>query len=294
MAYPSNLDFLNQNQFRAYPLISTGVYDTTSAFSIPDGLIVDASFSVGSTITKRVYISKLILSTPALVIYVSDEADVEIGTFTIDLNYVEINDTVNMAASDAYTGAYGKLTIGDVSSLSTQPSGTFLFTISSGEFEPRTIVPSRVRVDRLVFENADGSSISATGNVILNARTNLRFSEDTDTNTVIFDAGNGLGLNQACSSENQPIETINGISPDVDGDFTLLFDACSQAVPLPNGIRITDICSQSCAGCAEAELLTERLIQMEEDFLALRNRYNTLVEAHSKFQGNINSVCTAP
>lgn len=286
-----NLDFLNQNSLRAYPLRAENPkIDTSGVFVIPDGLIVDACFSISSDITKRVFISRLTWSDPLLTIEISDELNTLVCTFVVNRNTHTENQTYYAAPSAAYAGASAKLTIGSVDTLFTTPSGTFQFTLSNTEFEPTTVVPSVIGINRLVFNDQFGNTNSVTGDVLLEARQNLRFTYDSLNNKLILDAGDGLGLNQACNNPT-PIRTINGVSPDNDGDFFFTSENCLTISEITNGLNFDDKCSQTCAGCDEVSTLTDRQVQMESDLLLLRDYYNSLLSALATYQANVNATC---
>jgi len=287
MVYPTNLEYLNENSHRSFPLKSNVTKkDSNEVFSIPDAFITDLKLSAGSDISLRFYISKLSYLDPYIVLEISDGSSVLAGTITIDVSTHVINNSYSVAPASAYSAFSGSMTIGDLAFLSNAPSGIFEFSITDSEFEPVTIVPSQKQVDRIVFRNYDGTTISASGNVGIVARSNIRFQEGATANVINFDVGDGLGLNQACNDA-EPILTINGIAPDAGGNFLLEFDSCITNTPITNGLRIDDVCSSTCAGCEELEVLTNRLIDMENSLISLRDRYNTLRSAHETYQTNV-------
>jgi hypothetical protein len=77
-----------------------------------------------------------------------------------------------------------------------------------------------------------------------------------------FDAIEGAGLSADCDctadqEEVDPIRTINGIGPDIDGNFTLLGDDCIKLAGIENGIEMDDDCSKPCCGCSELEIVIQ-------------------------------------
>ncbi len=171
--------------------------------------------------------------------------------------------------------------------------GNFSFTLAATEFETRTVIPSVANVNRITFKNFDGSTYSLTGDVKIESRLNLLFKYDADTDTVILDVGDGLGLNRVCTETRPYIATINGIAPDEDHNFTIDFSDCIAVTPLASntGILLDDICCKPCAGCDEIETLTNRLATLESDLLQLRDYFQNLSTTFNNFQISVNTTC---
>jgi len=287
-----NLDFLNSNSLRAFPLRQTVTrIDATGTFKIPDELVVDASLAITSDPTKRVYISKVITLNPILVLELSDEASTLIGTITVNTSTHTEYQVYNLAASVSFSGVIGKVSIGRLQALQTLPSGVFEFTLTTAEIEGRCVIPSIRGINRIVFNDQFGNLHSLSGDVKLEGRQNIRLTLDAPNNKIIMDAGEGLGLNQSCANVGVPIKTINGVGPAANGAFTLTTDDCITVVSIQNGLRIEDICSTTCAGCEEGNALTLRAIQIENQLRDLYTYYNSLLNALNTYQANVNASC---
>ncbi len=164
-----NLDFLNANTIRNFP-IREGLSrtDTSGAFTIPDDFMVDLLLSVSSDPATRVYISRIV--------NMPDEIEIEFALYgsATQIGVVSLNPaghsrytTYYMAASNNYAAATGKLVVGEISTITTLPYGTFTFDQTTTEVEARTVVPGLATVSRFVFRNADGTSFSVTGDVTI-------------------------------------------------------------------------------------------------------------------------------
>lgn len=276
-----NLDFLNANTIRNFP-IREGLSrtDTSGAFTIPDDFMVDLLLSVSSDPATRVYISRIV--------NMPDEIEIEFALYgsATQIGVVSLNPaghsrytTYYMAASSSYAAATGKLVVGEVSTITTLPYGTFTFDQAATEVEARTVVPGLATVSRFVFRNADGSSFSVTGDVTIVAQTNTKFRL-IDSVTVAIDAGEGLGLNAPCADDRPCLKTINNIPPDEDGNFTLTTSDCARFTNLASGtlkgLNLADSCCKPCLSCNEIGDLTQRLTQLESDLIALRTHYNNV------------------
>ena len=276
-----NLDFLNANTIRNFP-IREGLSrtDTSGAFTIPDDFMVDLLLSVSSDPATRVYISRIV--------NIPDEIEIEFALYgsATQIGVVSLNPaghsrytTYYMAASSNYAAATGKLVVGEISTITTLPYGTFTFDQTATEVEARTVVPGLATVSRFVFRNADGTSFSVTGDVTIVAQTNTRFRL-VDSVTVAVDAGEGLGLNAPCADDRPCLKTINNIPPDEAGNFTLTTSDCAKFTNLASGtlkgLNLADSCCKPCLSCNEIGDLTQRLTQLESDLIALRTHYNNV------------------
>lgn len=294
MAYIENLDYLNVNSLRNYP-IKEGCSgkDSTGFFTLPNEFIVDFSLSASSDVTKRFYISKIANLVDVITIEISDFDNVVVGNFSIPVSAHVLNNTYVLVPTDTYVKANGKLVVGYLRGLSQLPKGFFAFTSASTEFETRTVIPSQTGVNRITFINADGTKYTLTGDVNIEARINLDFKYNASSNTVILDAGQDIGLNTVCKNAPVCIQTINGIPPDSNYNFTLVTSECATLSTLPtgNGITLSDICCKPCAGCTDIEELTNRLTTVESNLIQLRNYYASLQTTFGTFQVAINTPC---
>jgi hypothetical protein len=56
--------------------------------------------------------------------------------------------------------------------------------------------------------------------------------------------------------------TINGISPNTNGDFVLEDNECQGLEEIINGLQLVDKCAKPCCGCSELNVVTEKLTFM--------------------------------
>lgn len=293
-----SLDFLNANALRNFPL-KEGVsrVSTLGEFTIPNDFIVDLQVAVSYDPAKRYYISRIVNFEDVITIEISNDVASLVGSFSIvKSNHWQYKEYL-MSPADNFNGAVGVACITSLTSMGEQPQGAFLFTLASAELEARCSVPALKGINRLVFQNTTGESYSLSGDVIIEARQNLRFKLDPDVeNKIILDAGNGLGLNTICSDELKCIKTINGIPPDSDGNFTLDFSDCATLTPIPagTGLLLEDICCKPCVGCNDIEELTTRLMTTETGLLQLRNYYDSLLSLFTDFKTTATFTCDCP
>ncbi len=304
MPFVDNLDFLNLNSLRAYPLkegVTKKSIDTN--LLIPDNFIVDATFSFFASVEKRLYISRITNNSSVIVVEISDELNEILGTFDIDCaDHVRKKDYYfTPSESNVDAGFNGKMVVDTLDHLLSQANGTFSFAIEAAEFESRVVIPSISNITRLKFVDKDSQHLfSVSGDVVLQARTNLKFTKlvVSGTTYIVLDAGNGLGLNQACPGDKPCIKSINGLQADPDDDynFTLDGDSCLQITngEDSHGLVLNETCCKPCVGCDEIGQITERLIQIEADLLKLKDYYNQLNALSTQLGNLIGFSCDCP
>ena len=289
-----SLDWTDLNALRRYPLREgLSAVSVDGLFSIPDDFIVDFSLSASSDVSRRFYVSKIFNKLTKVVIEISDNLNTVVGTFEVTASSHTQDDTYTMHASDAYVGANGRVTLGTFSSISRQPAGTYYFTLSTTEFEPRTIVPGIQGVDRIAFTDILSDTYTLTGDVKLLSRNNLRFSHDGNNNRVIFDAADNLGLNKQCAITNC-VKMIDGVKPNpADGNLSLIGLNCLRvSSPAQYTLSFEDTCCIPCSGCDDLATLTTRLTSLENKFIELKGYYNAVDLQLSTYLSTINSNCS--
>ena len=288
----TNLNYLNENSYRAYPLRELARTSTDGVMYIPDSFVVDFAIAYSSNVTAACFISRIIVDQISIVLDIADISTGNIiGSFTVPVTQADYAYAqYQLVPSNMYAGANGKLVVCSVSGIS-DIHGTFLFLSTATQFEATTIVPSMSGVNSITFINANGQTFSLTGNVTIKARQNFEFKYDALHNTVTLDAGNGLGLNQSCAL-GQPITTINNIPPDSNGNFNLLGTACATFTSIPNGLLLTDTCAQPCLGCTDIATLSARVNLVEDNLLALTGNYLALNTAYDNFKTQVDFSCS--
>jgi len=214
-----------------------------------------------------------------------------VGVFNIPTSNVR-NTTVYLSAGSGFAGAVGKLVVGSIDSILDGPSGEFQFDVTSAEFESPCFYTSVSGVSRLVFTDASGVTSSYTGNVVLNAGRNVGFVV-VDGSTVILNAGEGLGLNTVCQTVTPVITTINGIAPDVDGNFNFDTTDCASLEAITNGIQLINTCCKPCNSCTEVSELISRIKIVEDNLLALRSTYQGMLTEYEALKQALTCACSS-
>lgn len=286
-----SLDWATVNSLRRYPIREgSSIISNNGLFEIPDSLIVDFTLCASSDVTSRYYISKIFNKLSEISIEISDFSQTIVGSFDINKTAHTQDKDYYMTPTNNYVGANGKITIGKLDDLTTQPVGLFSFSTEATEFEPRTIVPGLVGLSRMTFVDSSNAQFSMTDTVTIASRSNLLFSYPGG-DKVVLDAGDNLGLSKVCSSS-VPIQSINGVIPDADGNINLIGLNCLK---ISNSsqytLDVTDTCCTPCSGCEDLETLTTRLTSLENKFLDLKTSYNNVNSQLSTYLSTINSNC---
>jgi hypothetical protein len=293
----NNLDYLNLNSLRNYPIKDgSSRVSEDGIFTIPNSLIVDMSLCSVGLDSPTLYISKIITQPAQLVIEISADGIGIFGTFSAGLDQnvtpaLERNiDVILIPAAELFPNATGCITIGDVTDLVDLPYGIFTFKPEATELLMRVYGPTTPGLSWLSFTDTKGNKASLTGNVLINGYSNIKFR--INGQYIYMDAGENLGLNKVCTTASNPITTINGIPGDpATGNFTLIPEQCVTLSAAQYGILIGDNCGQPCMGCTEIDTLTTQVNSLESSIIDIRNFVNNLQLAINQASTLLNYQC---
>jgi hypothetical protein len=288
-----NLDFLNLNSIRNYPIRdSYSRVSTDGLFTIPNDFIVDMSVSAPNNDHLDLYISRIVNTSTNINVEISVDHLGVVGNFYIDVASTDAEDDITLIPNnDLFPQALGVLTVGTLDTITALAAGEFTFDASATALLMRVFTPATVGVNYLAFTDSKGNQVTLTGHVGINAESNLQFRDGGNGHSVIIDAGENLGLNKNCDDSNSPIKTINGVRPDDDGNFTLIPGDCVSIVDADFGVVINDTCGKPCLGCNEIGTLTDRLVTVESDLLKMTNYLNNLQAMLTQLSTIVNFQC---
>jgi hypothetical protein len=268
-----NLEFLNHNSQRSYPLAEDATKtDLTGTFTLPDDFIVELYFPInaGNDVDADLFfIASIAVFATGFNISIGyndgsanppivASAIISQTTFTPNLSYA-------LPGVEPFDDSVGKIVIGRLDSINLQPSGQFFFSYEGGKLDSDAIRPQIRGIQSIRVLNNGELSDRLTGHVILSAGTNFQISVTQVAGQpaqIRFDAVDGAGLTESCDCEGTisgPIMTINGLAPDINGNFALVGNQCLDIEPISNGLQLTDTCSTPCCGCTELEQITQEL-----------------------------------
>lgn len=273
-----NLEWLNLNSQRKYPLADDASGEADSGFVLPNDFIVglDLAVHAGYGVTpNRFFVFRIgayATGYSVVVGYQPASGDpVPVATALIARQSHERNKTYNLGGMGDFDDARGKITVGRLDSIDKQPAGFHSLTFGAGRLDPDAVRPIIRGVSSLTVVSGGQRSRPITGDVELVAGENFAITTTTlpdGTTRITLSAVSGEGTVEDCpcvEAASPPIKTINGIAPTADGDFFLVGDKCVETTAEANGVRITDQCSAPCCGCAELEAITRDLERLKRE-----------------------------
>ena len=287
-------EWLNANSVRAYPLSESATrLDELGYIKIPDSLIVSASITIHPDFASYVFfVSRINITSQSAQVTIScqDLSGNNNVVCTITGNTVDgINQVFDITGSGNLSSITGNITLGDIQQSSSEAVGAFNFTAESAPFEPTIVYVSLPSLNYLQAYN--GSALVGTFDDLLSLRAgeNIKLTY-VDNNTIRIDAIAGLNDPTDCSGKAPAppcIKTINGIAPDLNGNFVINGGECIDIAPGTASITISDTCSKSCCGCNELEALMNSLSLLETQYQSLRDQINTVQTQQSQMISNL-------
>jgi hypothetical protein len=279
-----NLQFLNHNSQRSYPLTERATKtDTSGTIKLPDSFIVALKLPIhaGLSVTPdNFYLKTALLATTGYTLtfgYNDGSTYPDVATVTIPRGTHVTNRSYAVAGIDDFVDTVGHITIGKLDEINALPPGLYEFAPAAGEIEPDAIQPLIRGIQRLRIANLNDVSDPIYGDVILSAGNNMRITLSASPNTdpvITFSAISGLNLNENCICETPStgtsIRSINGVYT-ANGNFTLTPSDCIEITPVTGGLRFTDVCAQPCCGCAELDALKNQVTRFDDGVTTLQN-----------------------
>ena len=270
-----NLEFLNHNAQRSYPLAAEATkQDTTESFTLPDDFIVSLDIPVSTAMdmqSDRFFIRQVGLFASGIQVIISHQDSsgsvVDVAAGLVPENASLRNTTVVLGGIAPFDDTVGKMTIGRLDTIRANPTGLFNFDLEDTRIEPQAVRPMIRGITS--FRVSDGFGTESErlyGDIELIAGRNIELqtvNSSTETKIVIS-AISGEGTVEECvcsgdAAEIPCIKTINGIGPTPTGNFNFVGDNCISFSGLTNGLKVEDSCCAPCCGCEELETITRAL-----------------------------------
>jgi hypothetical protein len=294
-----NLNWLNQNSQRSYPLSAEATaQDQSGTFVLPNDFVVELDLAVhyGEGFDPArfflMHLGAYGTGFSLVVGYqpVSGDA-VKVATALIDRDSHVRNQVYPLGGIAPFDDAVGKVTIGQFDSIDLQPAGFWTFDYAGSKLEADAVRPVLRGISSIVLVNGEQRSDPIYGDVELTAGTNVQLQGGVveGRQQIRIDAIEGAGLNEACVCEGNetpgpPIRTIMGIPPTPEGDFNILGSDCLKINPIANGVELQDSCAKPCCGCTELEAITrdyDKLSTQVQIVESLAQRLQSSVDAMS-------------
>ena len=292
-----NVEWLNQNAQRRYPLHDdVTAKDVTGTFTLPNDFLVDliwpvhADPSIDPTLFHVLSVGVFGTGVTLSLGYNGSP----IGSATIDAATFSTNQTFLIHGTGVFFDTVGKVVLGSLETILNH-AGLFIFDTVGARLSPTVVKPDIRGVSALYVQNGDELSAAIQDDVIIQAGTrmliNLVQVPGEPTARLVFNAIDGLNLNESCACNTNStapcIKTINGISPDDGGNFTLNEDECLKLDSIANGLQLHDDCAKPCCGCDELKVIQQTLEFVVQQVTSLENLAYRLETAVQTTQVNL-------
>lgn len=303
MAAIENIEWLNQNLLRAYPLREDA--DTTprlpdgtvaSGLRVPTFLITDFSFTLPFDAVDGTVPSLTGLS------HAGDGFSIEISlgetvltSRTVELSAHTINSAYLLTGRGDNADCGGWIVLGDLARAAEElPEGIYRFPAGQIPFEVSTLrmAPRGVRSITAVGKYGLHTYAPLYGNVRIIAGSDMAVRNDAANNAIWLQAESNTGYERTkpceCGStaSGRSVRSINGIDADkvqIIGDK----DCVTVETSPENGtITIKDKCSTPCCGCLELNFVESALATINKSLSVLQDYATALRERVAELQTN--------
>lgn len=291
MAAVENIEWLNQNLLRAYPLredsdmvplLPNGAKAT--GLRLPACLIADFAFTLAFDAVDG--------TVPSLtgVVHSSDGFSVEISlgsavlaSASVKLSDHEINKAYRLAGQGDNADCGGWIVFGDLERAAEElPEGVYRFEAGQVPFEVSTLrmAPRGVRSITAVGKYGLKTYAPLYGNVKIIAGQDMTV-RNVSGNAIWLQADSNTGYERTeqcdCGTgSSRRVKTINGLNVE---DVTIVGDNTCVKVETRNDkntIEISDDCATPCCGCAELNFVESAVATINKSIAALNTYAETL------------------
>ena len=288
-----NLEFYNRNSLIAFPFKeNSSRLSTNGVMAIPNSTLVDFVLVVPeSKASNTIYLNRLSLFGQLLTLEFTDDAGKSVTLIAINISIHVPYTGYYLNGIGEYTSAQGKIVLGNLTDIVAFPNGVYEFDQTATTLEITCLRPDIRGLNGLILVNGDVESDAIYGDIQFVAGSNFKLEEPVP-GTIRLSAisGEGLVVVDPCADAialPPPIRTINGISPDVNGNFGIQGSACMTFTGSTGLLSITDNCSQACCSCTELEWITDRLTLLVSQNADLQNQFSQMTNQITDFQTNV-------
>jgi hypothetical protein len=294
----ANIQLLNQNALRSYPLTDAGSgLDKSGTIKIPDDFIVELYFPAHAGLDVApdlFFIRELLIDTNGYNIGLgyNDGSTTAVGDGVLAAvvgvpksSHTE-NQSYALAGVGDFSDCVGTIAIGSLNTISTLSPGKYYFAAAAAGVEAGVIWPMIRGISSISVINGADRSAKFYGDIEFVAGNNMRITTVSiagQPTQIVFSAISGEGLNQTCDCTNEPIgepiRFINGIPPLPDGNFRMVGDGCIELLPITNGIQLNDKCSTPCCGCIELDAIVANVQRFADERITLQTFVANLTAA---------------
>lgn len=297
MAAVENIEWLNQNLLRAYPVredsdVTPLLPDGTQAkgLTLPNCLITDFAFTIPFDDMSGTVpcLTGLTLAGDGVSLEISLGETVLTATEGVQLSTHTINRTYLLKGRGDYADCGGWITLGDLKRAAEMiPEGTYRFATGQVPFEVSTLRMALRGVRSLSAVGKYGLVTSAKlyGHVRLIAGSDMNVRADPSANEIWLEADSGTGYERTepctCASGGSSaglrlVKTINGMS--VENVTIVGAKPCLEVetTTTPPTVTIKDACSTPCCGCSELNFVESAVMTINRSIATLQGYADAL------------------
>lgn len=284
-----NIGWWNQNANRNYPISEeVSRLDSTGSILLPNDFIVDLSWTYTNDLDASYFHILSVTKSSSSLTVVLGYDNVVAGTCVIDVNAFTTNSVYLIIGTGDHYDSVGTIVIGSLGTILDVIVDVANFPAENTKVEATTVHQLNRGISNISVLDND---LLLTGDVTINVGNNLRIDQTTlgDVTYLKFNAVSTEGLVADCVNCDESTEaktqiiSINGITPDINGNIQILGDNCLQVSFIPNGIHFDELCSQPCCGC-------EELAVIKNDFKFVRDAIDSVNTISSKLSGELTAL----
>lgn len=272
-----NTGWLNENANRRFPLADDVSAASSTNWVLPNAVITDLTVvaTVGVHDPNNFFVSKVTLDGEVLIItigYKSGLTTYDVASAVIDTLYHEDNASYELKPLTT-EGISGRITIGPSSVFVQLSPGVETFV-----FANTRIVVSCVRPSAGAVTSIGVDSGSVTGDVKFVAGNGVRMTLDSLDNSITIEIDtNTIDLSGCgCSDASSPLYSINGVTPDSNGNVNIRGASCLVLKRVGNDLQIFDTCSQPCCDCEGVDNIATKLESIIPKIEEMNNYIETI------------------
>ncbi|MDO4568791.1 MAG: hypothetical protein Q4D38_00225 [Planctomycetia bacterium] len=293
-----NVNWLNQNSQRSYPLAEHGdkLCFLSQDIRLPDDFLLALRLSINAGHNIRVenfFVKSITVAgtgCTVLIGYNDGSSATEPSEFpdvaSIYATSGEEIATCRMTGLGDFadTAGYAAINPSAVKNL----AGTYTFLPESTPIEPDCVIPMLRSVSSIAIQNKSTVSDKIYGDIVLEAGSNMEITTKRNGNTTIItlSAKNTDNFEETCVCDlhetGNCITSINGVRPDATGNINIAGSGCLVAATTTNGVQLSDSCATPDCGCDELEALAQALRTIENNNTTqsalLENLYGAIMQ----------------
>jgi len=309
MAAVENVEWLNQNLLRAYPLREDADFTPllpngakAEGLRLPTCLISDFSFTVAFDDADG--------TVPSLtgVTHAGGGFSVEISlgnavltSQTAEASTHTVNKAYPLVGQGDNADCGGWIVFGDLARAAEElPEGVYRFPAGQVPFEVSTLrmAPRGVRSITAVGKYGLKTYAPLYGNVRIIAGSDMSVRNDADANAIWLQAESKTGYERTrqcdCAAEGESrVKTVNGMPVDkvvIVGDGTCVSVDADEDTKT---VRIADTCSTPCCGCAELNFVESAIATINRSLATLSGYAEALRARVAELKSNENATTAA-